>query len=194
MIAPSPMRRSLFPRMSTTVERSKTSGSSKRRNKIDTLAAVCATAFIIILGIAAYWDRTIRVLHVFESLPYVVAAVLCLRQRKFGYMLGVAAGAFWLWTAGTLTTFVRNGFEHASMLLRTGHLDRPDILIAAPAALVTVGLVIFSLWGYLRLRNKSWSDLGLFVVAMALVAGFFVAIFAAFAPQYLGMFRPLFGK
>jgi len=71
-------------------------------------------------------------------------------------------------------------------------VDRPDILIAAPAALITGGLVIFSLWGYFRLRNKSWSDLGLFVAAIALVAGFFVAIFAAFAPQYLGMFRHIF--
>jgi len=166
----------------------------ENRNTIDTLAAVCATAFIVILGIAAYWDRTIRVLHVFESLPYIVAAALCLRQRKFGYMLGVSAGAFWLWTAATLTTFVRNGFERVLMLLRTGHVDRPDILIAAPAALATGGLVIFSLWGYFRLRNKSWSDVGLFVAAMALVASFFVAIFAAFAPQYLGMFRHIFGK
>jgi len=51
-------------------------------------------------------------------------------------------------------------------------------LIAAPAALVTGGLVIFSLWGYSRLGNKSWIDLGLFV--------------AAFAPQYLGMFGHIF--
>ena len=53
--------------MSTTVERSNASASAKRGNKIDTLAAVCATAFIVILGIAAYWDRTIRVLHMREQ-------------------------------------------------------------------------------------------------------------------------------
>jgi hypothetical protein len=176
------------------VERSNAIDSSKRGKTIDRLAAACATAFIVILGIAAYWDRTIRVLHVFEALPYILAAALCLRQRKFGYMLGAAAGAFWLWTAGTLTTFVRNGFERVSMLVRTGHVDRPDVVIAAPAALFTGGLVIFSLWGYSRLRNKSWSDLGLFVAAMGLVAGFFVAIFAAFAPQYLNMFRHIFGN
>ena len=193
MIAPFPIRRCVFPRMPTG-GRSNGIDSSKRAKIIDTLAAGCATAFIVILGIAAYWDHTIRVLHVFESIPYVVAAALCLRQRKFGYMLGAAAGAFWLWTAGTLTTFVRNGFERVSMLLRTGHVDRPDVFIAAPAALFTGGLVIFSLWGYSRLRNKSWSDLGLFVAATCLVAGFFVAIFAAFAPQYLNMFRPLFGN
>ena len=169
-------------------------GSPRRADSIDVLAAGCATAFIVILGISAYWDRTIRVLHVFESLPYVVAAVLCLRHHKFGYMLGAASGAFWLWTAGTLTTFVRNGFERAAMLLRTGHVDRPDILLAAPAACVTGGLVLFSLWGYSRVRNKSWGDVGLFLAAMGLVAGFFVAIFAAFAPRYLGMFRHLFGS
>jgi hypothetical protein len=169
-------------------------GPRRPGHAIDALVAGCAAAFVVILGIAAYWDRTIRVLHVFESLPFIVAALLSLRQHKFGYMLGGASGAFWLWTAGTLTTFVRNGFERVAMLLHTGHVDRADILIAAPAACVTGGLVFFSLWGYLRARNKTWSDLGLFVVATGAVAGFFVAIFAAFAPQYLGMFRHLFGS
>jgi hypothetical protein len=169
--------------------RSRTQGHA-----IDALAAGCAVAFIVILAIAAYWDRTIRVLHAFESLPYIVAAALSLRQRKFGYMLGAASGAFWLWMAGTLTSFVRNGFERAAMLLRTGHVDRPDVLIAAPAALATGGLVLFSLWGYSRTRNKSWSDLGLLAVATGAVGGFFMAIFAGFAPQYLGMFRHLFGR
>lgn len=161
---------------------------------VDVLAAACAAAFIVILGIAACWDSTIRVLHFFESFPYVTAGMLCLRRHKFGYMLGVAAGAFWLWTAGTLTTFIRNGFERILLLLRSGHVDRLDVLIAAPAALFTGGLVIFSLWGYARLRNKSWSDLGLFVVAMVVVAAFFVAIFAAFSPQYLNMFRQILGN
>jgi hypothetical protein len=161
----------------------------KRPNAIDLFAAACAAAFILVLGLAAYWDRSIRVLHVFESIPYALAAVLCLRQRKFGYMLGAAAGAFWLWTAGTLTTFVRNGFERVAMLLRTGHVDRADILIAAPAALFAGGLVVFSLWGYSRLRNRRWSDVASFAAVILAVAGFFVAIFAVFAPQYLGMFR-----
>jgi len=171
-----------------------TLGPPSRGHAIDALTAGCAVAFVVILGIAAYWDRTIRVLHVFESLPYLVAAVLCLRQRKFGYILGAASGAFWLWMAGTLTSFVRNGFERVAMLLRTGHVDRLDILIAAPAAFVTGGLVLFSLWGYSRSPNKSWSDLGLFVATTGAVGSFFIAIFAAWAPQYLGMFRQLFGR
>jgi uncharacterized membrane protein len=34
----------------------------------------------------------------------------------------------------------------------------------------------------------------LFLAATGLVAGFFVAIFAAFAPQYLNMFKAIFGN
>ena len=77
------------------------------------------------------------------------------------------------------------------MLVTTGHVDRPDILVAVPAALATAGLVLFSLWGY-ALDKKSWSDAGIFLMAWILVAGFFVGIFKVFAPQYLGMFKPLY--
>src|SRR5262245_33001206 len=58
-------------------------------------ASVCSGTFILTLAIAAYWDRTIRVLHIFESLPYLFAAILSLRQSKYGYALGFASGAFW---------------------------------------------------------------------------------------------------
>src|SRR4051812_19071100 len=44
-----------------------TPGSPTHGHAIDALAAGCAIAFIGILGIAAYWDRSIRVLHMFES-------------------------------------------------------------------------------------------------------------------------------
>lgn len=160
---------------------------------IDVVAAGCAVAFIVVLAVAAYWDPTIRTLHAFEALPFALAAVLCLRQQKLGYALGAASGAFWLWMAGTLTTFVRNGFERVEMLFRTGHVDRLDLLIAAPAACATGGLVLFSMWGYARLPNKSWTDLGLFVALLGAVAGFFAAIFALFKPEYLSMFRRAFG-
>jgi len=164
-----------------------------RGSVVDVLAAVCALIFIAVLGIAAYWDPTIRMLHVAEALPYAATAALCLRQRKFGYVLGVASGAFWLWMAGTLSGFVRSGFERLFMLIRTGHVDRPDVLIAAPAACATAGLVIFCLWGYFRLRNRSRRDFAMFAATLIGVAAFFVVIFAAFAPQYLALFKRVVG-
>jgi hypothetical protein len=164
-----------------------------RRSAVDWLAAACAAGFIAVLAVSAYWDTTIRALHVFESLPYLAVAVLCLRQRKIGYLLGVASGGFWLWMGGTRSTFVRNGFEQAAIWLRTGRIDRADVLIAAPAACFTGGLVLFGLWGYLRGRDRSWTDAAVFAAALGATAAFFVAIFAAFAPQYLRLFGRLFG-
>lgn len=162
------------------------------RRTTDVLIALCAFAFIVVLAIAAYWDPTIRVLHFFEAVPYLAAAILCLRRIRFGYPIGAVSGAFWLWSATFLTTFVRNGFERLSMLLHTGHVDRPDILIAAPGAIACGGLLLFSLAGYLQQPAKSGRDAALFLAAFVLVSAFFLAIFAVFAPQYLGMFRRLY--
>jgi len=158
------------------------------KNGIDVAAALCAAAFIVVLAIAAYWDPSIRVLHVFEAFPYLLAAILCLRHASSGYALGVVSGCFWLWTAGCRTTFVRNGFEQFGEFLRTGTVHRADILIAAPAALATAGLVIFSAVGYARIPNKSSRDLGRLALAVVTVPLFFLLIFAVFAPRYLALF------
>jgi hypothetical protein len=131
------------------------------------------------------------VLHVFEAVPYFLAAVLCLRQSKLGYALGFVSGAFWLWMATALNSFVRNGFERLEMLVRTGSVDRPDVLIAAPAAIATAALALASVIGYVRLPDKRWRDVVVMAAAAALVPGYFLAIFAAFTPQYLEMFRRL---
>jgi len=156
-------------------------------------AAVCAAVFIAVLAISAYWDPTIRTLHVFEAIPYLAAGLLCLRRNRSGYALGVVSGAFWVWMAGFLTTFVRNGFQQLAILVRTGSVPRLDVLIAAPAALATTGLAIFSLASYLRLPNKSWRDAGVLAVALVAVPAFFLAIFKLFAPRYLAIFQRVFG-
>jgi len=161
------------------------------RNKTDVAAAICAAAFVVVLLVSAYWDRSIRVLHVFESLPYIAAAILCLRRSKVGYALGAASGASWLWMAGFLTTFIRNGFQRLFMLYHRGGVDRLDLLIAVPAAIATGGLLLFSVAGYARLSHKSWRDLGLLAAALVGVLLFFILIFAAFAPRYLAMFQRL---
>jgi hypothetical protein len=118
-------------------------------------------------------------------------ALLALRRNRFTYPLGFVSGGFWLWTAGFLTTFIRNGFERVAILVRTGAVDRVDILIAAPAAIATGGLALLSLIGYLQQPAKSGRDVAWFIAALVIVPAFFIAIFAAFAPQYLGMFTPL---
>src|SRR4051812_12997233 len=117
--------------MATTIRRTASADRSDRL--VGWLIVANSALFVAILALAAYWDPTIRVLHTFEAVPYVVAAVLAVRRSKVGYALGVASGAFWLWLAGWLVTFVRNGFEMLAVLLRTGRMVRPDVLIAVPA-------------------------------------------------------------
>lgn len=160
-----------------------------RKSAPDLAAAICAAAFIVVLAVAAYWDRSIRTLHVVEALPYLLAGVLALRQSKVGYALGVAGGAVWLFIAAFLSSFVRNGFEWLFVLLRTGEVHRPDLLIAVPAAISAGGLAFFCLIGYARLPRKSAKDALLFAAALVLVPAFFIGIFALFAPQFLGVFR-----
>src|SRR5947208_11371527 len=164
--------------MATSVQRNTGADTSDR--VVGWLIVASSSLFVAMLALAAYWDPTIRVLHTFEAVPYVLAAVLAVRRSKVGYALGVASGAFWLWLAGWLVTFVRNGFDMLAVLLRTGRMVRPDILIAVPAAAAATGLIVFSFVGYFRLRDKSWRDVGAFGVAFAVVSLFFVAIFAAF--------------
>ncbi len=156
------------------------------------LSAACSLVFVAILAISAYWDPRIRVLHVFEAVPYLAAGWLCVRRVKAGYMLAIAGGVVWLLIAGMRTTFVRDGFRLAGRLLQTGRVEQADVLIAAPAALATAGMALFGAWGYLRVRDKSFVDVGLLAGATVCIVGYFVAIFAMCAPQYLPLITVIF--
>jgi hypothetical protein len=115
------------------------------------------------------------------------AAVLSLRRRTLGYAIGAASGACWLYIAGTQTTFIHNGFTLAGRLLTTGHAERWDVIIAVPAALATVGLVLCSLAAYVRTPQKAPRDATVFAAAAVGVVAFFAGAFAAAGPQYLSL-------
>jgi len=151
----------------------------------------CVVVFVAVLILSALWDASIRVLHVFEVLLYLVIATLAFRPSKFAYALTFAGGVMWLWCGSGLTTFVRNGFQMLLLSVRTGHVQRPDLLIAIPAALATGGLVLLALTGYGKIRGKSAADFLLFAACFGGVWAFYLCIFAAFTPRYLQMFQPV---
>jgi hypothetical protein len=154
--------------------------------------ALSSALFIAMLAVSAWFDSSIRWLHVFEALPYAAAPWLCRTKPKFGFILSFAAGIFWIWTAGFLTRFVRGGFERLITLVQTGHVDRPDILLAVPAFLGTLGMAVFALIGYSRLENKKPKDFLVFLGAFIGILIFFIAISAAFTPRFLEIFDRLF--
>ena len=149
--------------------------------------------FISMLFLSAYLDRNIFMLHLFEAIPFALVPWLSRRKPKIGYLSGIGFGVLWIWMAGFLTTFIKNGFERIPQLVVTGSVDRPDILLAVPAFIGTFGLSLTSLFGYWQLSKKHPKDLILFLGIILLAFLFFIVIFAAFAPHYLGMFRNIIG-
>ena len=118
-----------------------------------------------------------------------MAAVLGWRLAKTGFALGIAAGGIWLWMGAFGTRFVAGGFEQLATWIGTGKLERPDLLIALPAAASTLALVIFAAVGYVRQSGRRWAaDIGVLAAMIFAVLAYFIAIFAAFAPRYLGVF------
>jgi len=88
---------------------------------------------VVVLGVSAWWESDIRRLHFFQAWMYVAAMVLSLRSNRWGYFIGASAAGLWDYANIVATTFFLNGLEQMSQWVHTGHLARPDILIAVPA-------------------------------------------------------------
>jgi len=153
------------------------------------LAGACI--FILLLGVSAYWEPDIRWLHFFQAWMYVATIVLALRGNRWGYFIGISAAGLWDYTNIFATTFFWNGLEHLSEWIHTGHLTRPDLLIAVPAWLSNLLVVIGCAWAYARLPVKSLRDAANLLISFVLTTGFFALDMAIFQPRYLGLFPRL---
>ena len=144
--------------------------------------------FILVLGVSALWEPDIRWLHFFQAWMYVATMALSFRRNRWGHFIGVSAAGLWVYTNIFVTTFFFNGLHQLTEWARTGHLDRPDLLIAVPAWFSNLLVVAGCVWAYFRLPTKSLGDAGRFAVSFALMTGFFALDVALFQPRYLGLF------
>jgi hypothetical protein len=144
-----------------------------------------------VLTVSAIWEADIRWLHFFQTWMYIATIVLSLRGNKWGYFIGISAAGLWDYSSVFATTFVWNGVHELSKWVHTGHLARPDQLIAVPAWLSNFVVVVGCIWAYSRLRQRSWGDVALLLLTFALTTGFFAADMALFQPRYLGIFPRL---
>ena len=152
------------------------------------LIVVGACVFILMLGVSAFWEPDIRWLHFFQAWMYIATIVLALRRNSWGYFIGISAAGLWVYANIFATTFFINGLQQLSTWVHTAHLARPDLVIAVPAWLSNVLVVVGCLWAYSRSPAKSLSDIGRFVVTLAITTGFFALDMAVFQPRYLGLF------
>src|SRR5579859_2581960 len=113
--------------------------------------------FILVLAVSAFWEADIRWLHFFQAWMYIAAIVLGLRRNRWGYFIGISAAGLWDYTNIFATTFLYNGLQRLAEWIHTGHLQRADLLIAIPAWLSNFAVIAGCVWGYLRLRDRSWS-------------------------------------
>jgi hypothetical protein len=96
----------------------------------------------------------------------------------------LSAAGLWAYTNVFVTSFLVSGLRHLMTM------DRPDQIIAVPAWLANVIVVIGCVWGYARLTKRG-ADVARFAVAFALTTGFFALDMYLFQPRYLGIFPRL---
>ena len=147
-----------------------------------------AVVFILVLAVSAFFQADIRWLHFFQAWLYVITIVLSLRRNRWGYFVGFSAAGLWDYANLFATRFFFGGLEQLGQWARTGHLARPDQLIAVPAWFSNLLVVVGCVWAYARIPNKRASDLVRLPVAFALSTGFFAADMALFQPRYLVLF------
>lgn len=150
-----------------------------------------ATLFIAVLALSAVWDPTIRWLHFFQAWMYLATIVLAMRRSRWGYFIGISVAAFWDYINLFVTTFFRNGLEQLAHYVKTGHLNRPDLLIAVPAWLANAAVIAGCVWAYGRVRPKGLADTQRLLLAFAATFAFFALDIAVCQPRYLGLFPHL---
>lgn len=155
------------------------------------LTLIGGSCFTLVLGISAFWEPAIRWLHFFQAWMYVAAILLSFRGSRWGHFIGISAAGLWDYANILATTFFFSGLAQLSQWIHTGHLARPDLLIAVPAWFSNFLVIIGCLWSYSRRPTKAFSDVTRFLVCFALTTGFFAADMAVFQPRYLGIFRRL---
>jgi len=158
---------------------------------IDACILVGAGFFILALFLSAVLDPKIRFLHFLQALIYVAVILLTRRRNAWRFWAGVMIAVFWNYINLFVTTFVRAGMQQLAVLLRTGHLHRPDLLVAVVAVVGHFLLLGACLAGFFRTRPSlgSW---GQFLAGGAIVVGYFVAIIFTTGPQYIGLIQRVF--
>jgi hypothetical protein len=150
-----------------------------------------ASFFTLALILSAVFDPTIRVLHTLQALIYVVVILLVKRSNVWGYGAAFFIAVLWNYTNLFITTFIKAGWTQLVAFLRTGHLPRPDSLIALLAAGGHFLMIGAGLAGFLLLRPKLMGWLK-FLAGGAAAIAYFVLIIYTTGPQYIPLVRRIF--
>lgn len=158
---------------------------------INVCIAAGAGFFIFALFLSAVFDPRIRMLHTLQTLLYIAVIVLTQQKSAWGFGAGFFIAVLWNYTNLFVTNFVRAGAQQFVILVTTGHLHRPDLLVALVAAGGHFLMIAACLAGFLRLRPRGveWAK---FVAGGVIAIGYFVGIIYTTGSQYIGLVRRIF--
>jgi hypothetical protein len=151
--------------------------------------AIASAGFVIILALAAYWDHSIVVLHVLQSLQYVAIVFLAARQNRWAYLYAIAVGTFWNYLALFVNSFVMSGWRALEKTIESGgSITKPDQIIAVFAFALHVILIVAAVAAYFRLSTRKTGDLGALLACFIGAVCYFATIVALSQPRYLSLF------
>lgn len=147
--------------------------------------------FTLALLLSAVFDPSIRVLHTLQAMIYVAVILLVRRASAWGFGAGFFIAIFWNYTNLFVTTFVKVGWTALLAFVHTGHLLRPDLLVAVLAAGGHFLMIAACLAGFLLLRPRLAEWMRFFVGGFVAIA-YLVAIIYTTGPQYVPLIRRIF--
>ena len=127
-----------------------------------------------------------------QALIYVAVIVLTRKRSALGFGGGFFIAVFWNYINLFVNTFFKAGVQQLSTLVRTGQLQRPDLLIAVIAIAGHVLLIIGCVAGFLRMRPgiRRWGE---FALGGILAVSYFILIIITTGPQYIRLLKKVFG-
>lgn len=165
----------------------------RHHHSIHILIYASAIVFIAILQLTGWMEASIRTLHMWQSLIYIVVITLCYRRIVAGYGAGIGIAAFWNAANLFVTTFIRSGWAALVHLARTGSDPHPERIVAPIAAAAHFVLIGTCIAAYVLRPKKGRFDLLILVAsAFCAVLAFFLMI-RVWGPQYLHIFWTVLG-
>lgn len=135
-----------------------------------------AGLFIVALAVSTLFDPSIWLLHMLQALIYVAVMALARRRSVLGFGAGFTIALLWNSANLFITGFVAGGLHALHMLLRTGRISRPVLLLILVGAAGHFLMIVGCLAGFSRTgpRLRQWAGLLggaiLGVAALALIS------------------------
>ena len=147
--------------------------------------------FLFALILSAVFDPSIRVLHTLQALIYVAVILLTRQKSPWGFGAGFATALLWNYTNLFFTSFIKDGWRYLCLLVETGRLKHPDLLVAVVAAGGHFVMIAACIAGFALLRPgaRLWLR---FVAGGIIAILYFVAIIITTGPQYVPLLRRVF--